>query len=132
MTSAFAAAPQQVQTPNSQSQVVAVSAEIREEGAVKVAGWILGWVADAIRWGGSFIDDIVRFLDDDAAEAFSRYSDDIANFLDELANWDDMVVDAVKNELYKFLLNQIGLSGGTSLMIADAIAAMIRGLLWLA
>jgi hypothetical protein len=85
-------------------------------------------IAYALRKGGDVLEYIVKWLDKDAAKALSKYSDKIANELDYIATIPDLAVNIVKEKIYYFMINELGLSGGIALQIADAIATAINWL----
>ncbi len=91
----------------------------------KIVSEATRFLAKTIRHGGKYVSKILRFLDDDAAKAFSRYSKRIAKELDSIARIPDLTTRIVKEKLYYFLKDTVGVSGGTALEIADAIKAAL-------
>ena len=86
-------------------------------------------IASALRHGGDLVRHIVRHLDDDAARALQRYSRDIADGLDEIANIPDLATRMVREKIYHLMVNELAIDSGTALMIADAIDAALWVLL---
>jgi len=119
-----------------QQQQVAQLVTVSQPGSVEEDGLrsylvkqALGLIADSIRYGGDALAYILRYIDDDAASALTRYADEIADELDYIATIPDVVESVVKEKLYYFLVNELGLSGGTALQIADAVVGAIGFLL---
>lgn len=86
-------------------------------------------IAASLRKGGDVLKYLLKWLDDDAAKAVSKYGDKIADALDEIANIPGLTVNIVKEKLVYVLTKSCGLSGGTALQIADAVATTINWLL---
>jgi len=79
------------------------------------------FLALAIRQGGDIAAWIIARLDGSAAKAFRKHARSIADELDRIAQIPDLTTRIVKEKLYYFLRNQLGLSGGTALEIADLV-----------
>lgn len=68
---------------------------------------------------------VIERLDKPAARAFKKHSRDIADELDKIAKIPDLTTRIVKEKLYYFLHGTLGLSGGTSLEIANLVKAAL-------
>ena len=73
---------------------------------------------------------VTRWLDDDAARAVARHSNDIARGLNDIARIPDLTVGIVREKLYYFLRKECSMTGGTALQIADAVATTIEWLVF--
>lgn len=128
--SVMAAAPTEIKAPD---RIVSEGSEIGVEPAgaksalVKAACKTL---AAAFRYGGDALEYVLKWVDDDAAEAVAKYSDEIADQLDYISTISDLTVNMVKEYMYNFLVNNLGLSGGIAYQIADAIATTINWLIF--
>ena len=91
----------------------------------KIVSGAVRLLAKMIRNGGEYVGKVLRYLDDDAARAFRRHSKDISKELDRIAKLPDLTTEVVKEQLFNFLKNTVGLSGGTALEIADAVKAVL-------
>ncbi|MCF6095361.1 hypothetical protein L1765_15500 [Microaerobacter geothermalis] len=87
-------------------------------------------VASALRYGGPALEYIVGFLDKKAAASLSKNANKIADKLDYIAEIPDLTSNMVKTYVYNFLRNDLKISGGTALQIADAIKAVIDWLIF--
>ena len=66
-----------------------------------------------------------RHVDRRAARNARHYSDEIADELDRIAMVPGLTSNMVKRALFRFLRDDLGLSGGTSLQIADGVKRAI-------
>lgn len=82
-------------------------------------------LAKTIKHGGKYVSKILRYLDDEAATAFDKYSKEIAKELNQIAKIPDLTTVVVKEKLLYFLTGTVGLGGGTALQIADAVKAVL-------
>lgn len=86
--------------------------------------------ASYIRNGGKVLEKAIEYLSRDAAKAFKRWADDIADFLENLVKkWDDYeeyASEYVRDQLRNFLKKKTKLSDGIIEEIVDAV----EWLLW--
>lgn len=119
----------EISTPMSQKSLD--SGEVQPEGAksylVKQAVKV---IASAIRYGGDALEYIVKYIDDDAARALNRYSDQIADKLDYIATIPDLTANIVKDYIFNFMVNNLKIQPGLAMQIADAIKAAINWLIF--
>lgn len=78
-------------------------------------------LAAALRHGGDEVKHIVKYVDRDAAKLVDRYSDEIADALDDIAKIPGLTSNIVKKKLYTFLVNQLGMQPKLALQIADGV-----------
>lgn len=82
-------------------------------------------VAASFRHGGDVFNAALKHVDRRAARNARRYSDEVADELDRIAKIPDLTSNMVKRSLFRFLRDDLGLSGGTSLQIADGVKRTI-------
>lgn len=78
-------------------------------------------LAAAFRHGGDEVALVLKYLDKPAANAAKRYSHEIGDKLGDIAKVPGVSSSIVKKQLYNFLANDLGLSHGTALAIADGV-----------
>lgn len=87
-------------------------------------------LAYAIRNGGSALSKLLSYLDEGAANVVNRYGGMIASELEYIARIPDLTANMVKSRLYLFLYEDLGLSAGVSLAIADAVKGTINWIIF--
>lgn len=87
-------------------------------------------IAKALRYGGPILNKLLRYLDPKAASILSKYASRLADKLDYIATIPDLTANMVKDYVFNFLVNDLKVKGGSALVIADAIKAVVNWLIF--
>lgn len=120
-TAAFSSSPDQ-------SDKAAAKLPIGEPAGIKsaIVKALLKQMAGMIRSGANtFIDLGSKFLDDAAEKALRNHSSEIADVLDDVANFPDIATHQIRSQVYNGLKASLG--DGT----AQVIASAVEGVLWI-
>lgn len=127
---ANAATPLAVASSSSpdQSDHASIKLPIGEPAGIKsfIVKKLLQQMAGMIRNGAdAFIKLGSQFLDDAAEKALKNHSSEIADVLDDVANFPDIATHQIRSQIYNGLKGSLG--DGT----AQVIASAVEGVLWI-